>query len=211
MDFNIVDSFLAFTLFGAEWVLWLLLFLSVLSLAVILDRILYLRKLKCDFSSFSQDLSDFLSQKKWEAAAQLCDSGSSLEAQTAAVGLKLQGQSSEFIQAQMESTIVQERQRMEKGLVILGTLGNNAPFIGLFGTVLGIIKAFHDLSLHPEGGSSVVMAGVSEALVATAVGILVAIPAVIAFNFLNRNIRGHIANAQTLVKTVGVAVKGKSS
>ena len=211
MDFNIVDSFLGFTLFGAEWVLWLLLFLSVLSLAVILDRILYLRKLKCDFSSFSQELSDFLSQKKWEGAAQLCDSASSLESQTAAVGLKLQGQSSEFIQAQMESTIVQERQRMERGLVILGTLGNNAPFIGLFGTVLGIIKAFHDLSLNPEGGSSVVMAGVSEALVATAVGILVAIPAVIAFNFLNRNIRGHIANAQTLVKTVGVAVKGKSS
>ena len=79
----------------------------------------------------------------------------------------------------MESLIIQEKHKMDKGLVILGTLGNNAPFIGLFGTVIGIIKAFHDLAQNPEGGPSVVMAGVSEALVATAVGILVAIPAVI--------------------------------
>ena len=102
----------------------------------------------------------------------------------------------------MEEVIVREKQKMEQGLVILGTLGNNAPFIGLFGTVIGIIKAFHDLSMNPDGGPSVVMSGISEALVATAIGILVAIPAVIAFNFFNRVIRKRLANASSLVKTV---------
>ena len=79
----------------------------------------------------------------------------------------------------MEGFLIGEKQKLDRGLIVLGTLGNNAPFIGLFGTVIGIIKAFNDLANSPEGGPSVVMNGISEALVATAVGLLVAIPAVI--------------------------------
>jgi biopolymer transport protein ExbB len=75
---------------------------------------------------------------------------------------------------------------LEKRLGILATFGNNAPFIGLFGTVLGIIKAFHSLSTSTEFGVRVVMAGISEALVATAMGLFVAIPAVIAYNYFVR-------------------------
>lgn len=92
--------------------------------------------------------------------------------------------------------------KLDRGLVVLGTLGNNAPFIGLFGTVIGIIKAFHDLSAHPEGGPAVVMAGISEALVATAVGLMVAIPAVIAFNTFTRLVKTKMARAQALAQTV---------
>jgi hypothetical protein len=82
-----------------------------------------------------------------------------------------------------------ERLRLERNLAFLGTLGSNAPFVGLFGTVLGIIKAFHDLAGNQAGGPAVVMAGISEALVATAVGLMVAIPAVVAFNYFNRRVR----------------------
>ena len=85
---------------------------------------------------------------------------------------------------------------------ILGTLGNNAPFIGLFGTVIGIIQAFHDLSSNPEGGPSVVMAGISEALVATAVGLLVAIPAVIAYNGYQRMVKRRLSNAEAMKRLV---------
>jgi len=78
----------------------------------------------------------------------------------------------------------------ERRLAFLGTLGNNAPFIGLFGTVLGIIRAFADLAAHPgAGGASTVMAGISEALVATAVGLFVALPAVVMFNLYTRWLR----------------------
>jgi biopolymer transport protein ExbB len=75
-------------------------------------------------------------------------------------------------------------------LAFLGTLGNNAPFIGLFGTVLGVIRAFADLATHPSsGGAGTVMAGISDALIATAVGLFVALPAVVMFNLYQRWIR----------------------
>ena len=102
----------------------------------------------------------------------------------------------------MTGYLVGTRQHLDKGLVVLGTLGNNAPFIGLFGTVIGIIKAFHDLSVNPQGGPSVVMAGISEALIATAVGLMVAIPAVIAFNGLQRMIKRRVANAETIMRLI---------
>jgi len=78
---------------------------------------------------------------------------------------------------------------LEKRLGILATFGNNAPFIGLFGTVLGVIKAFHDLATAKQFGVSVVMEGISQALVATALGLFVAIPSVIAYNYFVRKIK----------------------
>ena len=78
---------------------------------------------------------------------------------------------------------------LEKRLGILATFGNNAPFIGLFGTVLGVIKAFYDLGNSTEFGVKVVMEGISEALVATAMGLFVAIPSVIAYNYFVRKIK----------------------
>ena len=84
--------------------------------------------------------------------------------------------------ARRAAIVEQERLRYERGLAFLGTLGNNAPFVGLFGTVLGIIRAFHDLAGNSLQGSQAVMAGIAEALVATAVGLLVALPAVATYN-----------------------------
>ncbi|MFH1618982.1 MAG: MotA/TolQ/ExbB proton channel family protein [bacterium] len=83
----------------------------------------------------------------------------------------------------------EERLRLEKFLGILGTMGNTAPFIGLFGTVIGIIKAFRDLALSGTGGPTVVAKGIAEALVATAAGLAVAIPAVILYNYFQRKLK----------------------
>lgn len=80
----------------------------------------------------------------------------------------------------------EERLAMERNLGVLGTMGNIAPFIGLFGTVVGIIKAFRDLALSGSGGPAVVAKGIAEALVATAGGLAVAIPAVIIYNYFMR-------------------------
>ncbi len=79
-----------------------------------------------------------------------------------------------------------------------------APFVGLFGTVLGIIKAFHDLAMMggSSGGATAVMAGISEALVATAIGLLVAIPAVIAYNYFNKKVREFAAKAETIERMI---------
>lgn len=88
-----------------------------------------------------------------------------------------------------ELSVPEIKLTLEKRLGILATFGNNAPFIGLFGTVLGVINAFATLSKGSEFGVNAVMGGISEALVATAAGLFVAIPSVIAYNYFVRKIK----------------------
>jgi biopolymer transport protein ExbB len=97
---------------------------------------------------------------------------------------------------------------------VLGTLGNNTPFIGLFGTVLGIIKASHDLTASQATGgqaANAVMAGVFEALVATAVGLLVAIPAVVAYNVFQRRVRAAMSGVDALAHAILSELRGEES
>ena len=94
--------------------------------------------------------------------------------------------------------IVFERARLDRGIIIIGTTGSNAPFLGLFGTVLGIIKAFADLATQTNEGAASVMAGISEALVATAIGLLVAIPAVVLYNYLRQRNKNLLSNLQSM-------------
>jgi biopolymer transport protein ExbB len=114
------------------------------------------------------------------------------------------------VEEAMTSRLVLERSKLEKNLAILGTLGNNAPFIGLFGTVLGIIKAFNDLAISGSSGASVVMSGISSALIATAFGILVAIPAVVANNGFLTSLRKKLANTQSLIHLLQVYLKDET-
>ncbi|MEI7973576.1 MAG: MotA/TolQ/ExbB proton channel family protein, partial [Bdellovibrio sp.] len=87
---------------------------------------------------------------------------------------------------------------LEKSLGFLATIGSNAPYIGLLGTVLGIMKAFHDLATAPEAGQQTVMAGISLALVATAAGLFVAIPAVVAYNAYQKQVKGILQSLDAL-------------
>ena len=98
----------------------------------------------------------------------------------------------------------------ERFLSFLGTLGSNAPFVGLFGTVLDIIKAFNDLGAVAIRGSAIqqtVMTGISEALVATAVGLAVAIPAVVAYNLFTRTLKNRLSRAQALAHALVAAAR----
>ena len=116
----------------------------------------------------------------------------------AAAGLDHFDRGSDAVAEAMASAKARLRTELERNLGVLGTLGNNAPFIGLFGTVLGIIKAFADLARNQAGGAGAVMSGISEALVATGVGLMVAIPAVIAFNFFQGKVRKAMARVDTV-------------
>jgi biopolymer transport protein ExbB len=119
-----------------------------------------------------------------------------------AAGLVAIGRGARSVGEALMAARSRERIRAERFLVILGTLGNNAPFIGLFGTVLGIIKAFHDLGRNQSGGASAVMAGISEALVATAIGLMVAIPAVVAYNAFQRAVRAQVARSDQVAHVI---------
>ncbi len=202
MGIDIVKELLGITLFGAEWVLWLLLGLSVISFALILERTIYFVRGRLPFSTFILELSELLAKKEYEKAEDLCQSKSTFETEVALTGLRNRSRGPQIMEGSMAGYISGYKSKLDRGLVVLGTLGNNAPFIGLFGTVIGIIKAFHDLSSHPEGGPAVVMSGISEALVATAVGLMVAIPAVIAFNAFTRLVKTKLLNAQAISQTI---------
>ena len=133
----------------------------------------------------------------------------------AAAGLRLSGRGAAAADKAMQSATALERGRLEQWLAYLGTLGNNAPFIGLFGTVIGIIGAFEELGHAAPGhgagataaaatqvASQVVMARIAEALVATAVGILVALPAVAAYNYFQRRIASLLSGTEVLSNLV---------
>jgi biopolymer transport protein ExbB/TolQ len=147
------------------------------------ERWLVFRKNRGDLSSLLDGLAASLENHDIPAAVALAESSQRVEARVALAGLRNYQKGAPAVEEVMVSHWLREKLELEKYLIILGTLGNNAPFVGLFGTVLGVIKAFNDLGLTGQSGVSVVMAGISAALIATAFGILVAIPAVVANNF----------------------------
>jgi biopolymer transport protein ExbB len=181
--------FMHLALLGDTWVLVLLLLSSVLSVGVMVERWLAFGKNKGDFSNLMDGLAASLEKGDVAAAIALAEKSPRLEARVALAGMKSFSKGAATVEEVMASRWLHEKQRLEKYLIILGTLGNNAPFIGLFGTVLGVIKAFNDLGITGQSGVSVVMAGISVALVATAFGILVAIPAVVANNYFVTRVR----------------------
>jgi biopolymer transport protein ExbB len=187
---RITERLLSFTLLGSEWVLWLLIGLSIVSVTVMVERAISLAASRPDLETLSRKLLGFLGKGEYQAAREALGPPRSPEVRVALIGIGELPRGRNAALEAMASARSQERLRLERYLGILGTLGNNAPFIGLFGTVLGIIKAFADLARNQgSGGAAVVMAGISEALVATAVGLIVAIPAVIAYNIFQGKVR----------------------
>lgn len=175
---------------GSEWVLGLLGLLSVVMVAIALQRWSELRQLGKQSNRFWQEIGNPLfsgDSGAWQQlATEQSSSYKSLEAETLDVARKADKRSAEqVINAYLEHRKIQ----LEKNVGVLGTIGANAAFIGLLGTVIGVIRAFAKIaSSGVSGGIETVGGGIAEALVATAVGLCVAIPAVVLFNALNRQI-----------------------
>jgi len=200
---GITEQFLKFALLGAEWVMIVLILCSLLSLSIIIERIIYFNRIGGDFGEFIKGLTERLnSGESLDKVAAWCSGQKLLESSVAAVGLERNADSLRAIEESMNATMISARTRLDRGLTVLGTLGNNTPFIGLFGTIIGIIQAFNALATSKAAGPEVVMASISEALVATAVGLMVAIPAVIAYNFLGRTVKKKMANSDTTARII---------
>jgi len=205
---NLTDSvFQLFLTLGAEWVMWLLALLSVASFAIIFERLFfYSRNRVADYEL----LLPMLTAGKFDDARAAIEGKTGLEAEVLAAALQASDKGANTVDEVISASLIQHRQPYERYLSFLGTLGNNAPFIGLFGTVIGIIDAFASLGVGTEGmraGASAVMSGISEALVATAVGIFVALPAVVSFNAYNRWLKTITARADALGHAVVAHLK----
>jgi biopolymer transport protein ExbB len=199
---HITQHFLAFTVLGSEWVLWLLVSLSILSVTIMVERGIAMSGRLTNFETLSERLHRAIAAGDIDAAREILGSPRCPEVRVALLGLDELPRGSTAAVEVMASARSRERLMLEKHLGILGTLGNNAPFIGLFGTVLGIIKAFADLAKNQGGGAAVVMSGIAEALVATAVGLLVALPAVVAFNIFQGRIRRTMGRVDALAHMI---------
>lgn len=193
---------------GAAWVLWLLIALSVISVAVAIERAVVFRKLEGDVPRLVRELRKKLRGDDLDGAHELLSKEPGMPATVATAGLAEADLGSEAAEEAMSAAIGLERKRLERRLIFLGTVGNNAPFVGLLGTVIGIVGAFEELgkpqamqgamgaaaTLAPER----VMSTIAEALVATAVGLVVAIPAVAVFNYFQGRVTQAVMDAETL-------------
>ncbi len=195
---DIQDRFKAFAELGAGWVLWLLVALSVVVLAVFIERVFFLISTKTNFAELQAAFRKHLKKGDLGAAAKLLITSKSIEARVVMAGLE----SAEYGPKSVEESLTREsalaKLALDRNLAFLGTVGSNAPFVGLLGTVIGIVKAFFALNESDGGLSATLMDEVGEALVATAVGILVALPAVAAYNFLSRRNKTRLARAKAL-------------
>lgn len=194
------DLFLGFALLGAEWVLWLLVALSLLSVTVMLERWKFFRARRVAIDELIEAARGAI-EEDTEELDDYADSDA-LPARVAAAGVRAAAGGAQAAGEAMNQEKAKGRRSYERLVAILGTLGNNAPFIGLFGTVLGIVGAFQKLKDNPEGGIDVVGGDLSEALVATAIGILVAVPAVIAFNMFNRRLKAVLSSTDEVAHAI---------
>ncbi|MBZ5711551.1 MotA/TolQ/ExbB proton channel family protein [Nannocystis pusilla] len=198
---------------GAGWVLWLLGILSLVSVALTVERWLVLRARGGDLRLLAARVGVLLHAGDRDGALRLLEGSPSVAAAIAAAGLRLGERGPKAAEYAMQSALALERGQLERGLIFLGTLGNNAPFVGLLGTVIGVIAAFEELGHAAPGhgggtgaasqvASNAVMSSIAEALVATAVGLLVALPAVAAYNAFQRKITSLCQGSEALTNLV---------
>lgn len=193
---------------GSRWVLWLLLGLSVAAIAVIAERVWFFVQESAPRARLDLALATLRAKGAEAALAKLTDARS-MEAAVARACLAHASDGPAAVEEHKAAAIEAERIRYERRLAFLGTLGNNAPFVGLFGTVLGIIRAFNDLAANSVQGSQAVMSGIAEALVATGVGLLVALPAVATYNTFIRRVETATGGAESIAHQILAHLKAE--
>jgi biopolymer transport protein ExbB len=195
------SPFMMLALTGGDWVIWLLMVASVLAAAIMVDRYRLFKEEKAALAALRAAVSSHLESGDLGAAAKAADKHPGAASRALGAALSQAGRGPDAAGDHLAASLAEERLRLEGRLLWLGTMGNNAPFVGLFGTVLGVIKAFNDLA-QSGAGPEVVMAGLSEALIATAVGLLVALPCVMAFNVLQKSSRDLLVETEALGRRV---------
>jgi len=201
-------AFVEFAQLGANWVLWLLIVLSVISVGVMIDRALWLRNRDTDTERFTRELRGAFDRGELDHLQTKYIGDTSVPIQVGLRGLSVRDKGPDAVAEAMHSERARWRRAADRNLIVLGTLGNNVPFVGLFGTVLGVINAFQHLAVKSADAEKETLTTIAEALSATAIGLLVAIPAVIAFNFFSRKVRVIMGGADEVAHAVLSLVHG---
>lgn len=195
-----------------QTVLYLLLLLTALAVYLIIIRFLSLNKASNLSRKIKAEIEQALIQGRYEYVEVLAKDRETPVGRICHVALKhLQSNGQVGLEELFRSLTMLEKPRLEKSLGFLATVGSNAPYIGLFGTVLGIMKSFHDLGQSSGAGQNTVMAGISAALIATAAGLLVAIPSVLAYNYFQRQVKSIMGGVDTAQELFMIYAKAKGA
>jgi biopolymer transport protein ExbB len=205
---NLTSAFVDFAQLGANWVLWLLIALSVISVGVMIDRALWLRTRDTDTERFVRELKGAFDRGEIDRLQTKYMDDAAIPIQVGLRGLAARDKGAEAVAEAMHGERARWRRAADRNLIVLGTLGNNVPFVGLFGTVLGVINAFQHLAMKAANAEQETLQNIAEALSATAIGLMVAIPAVIAFNFFSRKVRVIMGGADEVAHAVLSLVHG---
>jgi biopolymer transport protein ExbB/TolQ len=204
---SLIEMFTKLAGYGSEWVMWLLLAMAGLGVIIAFERLYLFLTTRLDVTATARKLISFLDRGDIEQARALVKTGKAMEERVVSDALSMYERGADSVEEVAAASMIRERQRYERSLSYLGTVGSNGPFIGLLGTVIGVILSFAELGRNPKGGLEVVGPGISEALVATAVGLLVAIPAVISFNWFKALLKSRLGNTDFLVRLVIAQLK----
>lgn len=207
---SLIQTFLRLAQLGAEWVMWLLLAMGFIAAVLVFERIYLYMSTKVDVTRLARKLLALLQAGQLDKAQELVNKGRAIEERVIADALAMYREGPDAVEEIVQAAMIKERQRYERSLSYLGTVGSNAPFIGLLGTVIGVILAFAELGRNPKGGLEVVGPGISEALVATAVGLVVAIPSLMCFNWMKGLLKKRLANSDFLARIVVTQLKRKN-
>jgi biopolymer transport protein ExbB len=186
--------------YGSAWVLWVLVIASVVALAIVLERLVLFLSSRDNVPRLRREVRALLDRQDVAGARKRLDASPSFEAAIALAGLDAQGAASAEERIHAEQQVA--RLSLERNLGFLGTLGSNAPFVGLLGTVIGVVRAFDELSAATGQVTAGLLSEIGEALIATAVGILVAIPAIAFFNLFQRAIKVRLGQSDALGREV---------
>ena len=193
---------------ASQAVLYILLGLSVLSIGIIVERWWFFFRRRDNLEELADRLRAALDEEDVAGARRLLAASPSVEAAIVGEAMTWYDRGPDAVEQILPKATRLRRKSFEGGLLFLGTLGNNAPFIGLFGTVLGIVTAFREQGSNSMGAMGNVMSGIAEALISTAVGIMVALPAVVYYNVFQKKGGDIEENAAALGNVVLASMRG---
>lgn len=174
---------------SAHGILYFMGLLSLISVAIMIERFLFLKQIGSKSLGMADQFRTLIAGSDIAKVEDLSKDVKSLEGKALGYGLSfVRNHGAAGLDEFFSSFKSTEKPSLEKNLSLLGTIASNAPYVGLLGTVMGIMKAFNDLAVAPGQGNEVVMAGIGHALVSTAIGLAVAIPAVVAFNLFQKKV-----------------------
>jgi len=203
------EKIFAIAHYADQVVLTVLILMSIISVGMIFERFMTLKKISTESARVRLRVKMALQTNSLQDFDDIAKDISSIEGRAAAQASKhLKESGVNGLEEVFNTFVLTERAELEKYLAVLATIASNAPFIGLLGTVLGIMKAFNDLAQATDAGQQTVMAGISVALVATATGLFVAIPAGIFYNYFTRQVKAIFVSLDS-IKELGLAYAKK--